>query len=434
MIQQTLNDGVRKREFFAWAMYDFANSSYTTVVITALFNGYFVSTIAGGATWATLAWTSALAVSYALIMFSAPVLGALADQRAAKKSLLLVSTVGCILGTAALALTGPQTVVLAMVLIVVSNFFYGTGENLAAAFLPEIARPDSLGKVSGWSWAVGYIGGLIALGLCLGYVTLAQSMGQTQAQFVPVTMLITAGIFALAATPVFFLLKERAIAQPRASGLIRSSFVRTFETIRAAGQFRDLAWLLICIVFYQAGIQTVIALAAVYAQAALHFTMQQTLIMLLVVNLTAAFGAFVFGFVQDRLGHRPTLALTLMLWLVTVVVSYLAQGPGLFWVAANLAGLGLGAAQSAGRALVGYLSPDARRGEFFGLWGLAVKFASILGPMTYGLVSYLTNGDHRSAMLFTGVFFIIGLALLAMINVPRGRRAAMLQSALEGAS
>lgn len=424
-IKRILNDGVARREFFAWAMYDFANSSYTTVVITALFNGYFVATIAGGAPWATLAWTSALAISYALIMLTAPALGAYADMHGIKKPLLLISTVGCILGTAALALTGPQTLVLAMVLIVISNFFYGTGENIAAAFLPELAKSDSLGKASGWSWAVGYIGGLIALGVCIGYVTLAQAMGQTEAEFVPVTMLITAAIFALAATPVFLFLKERSVPQPGVGGsLFRDSFSRTAKTIREAGKYRDLAWLLLCIVFYQAGIQTVIALAAVYAQSALGFSIAQTLKMLLVVNITAALGAFVFGFVQDRLGHRLTLALTLCLWLLTVLVSWLAQGPGLFWVAANLAGFGLGAAQSAGRALVGYLSPDERRAEFFGLWGLAVKFASILGPMTYGLVSFATDGNHRLAMLFTGIFFVIGLILLTRIDVERGRRAA----------
>jgi MFS transporter, UMF1 family len=426
MLHAALNPTVRRREFWAWASYDFANSSYTTVVITALFNSYFVATVAGGADWATLAWTSALAVSYALIVLTAPALGAYADQRAAKKKLLLIATIGCVGGTALLYFAAPGAVLLAFGLIVVSNFFYGTGENLAAAFLPEIAKPEALGRVSGWSWAVGYVGGLIALGACIAYVGWAQARGQGAAQFVPVTMLIVAGLFALAATPVFLLLKERAVAQAMpSSNLVLSSFSRTLKTIREVRQHADLAWLLASILSYQAGIQTVIALAAVYAQQALGFGVQQTLVMLLIVNVTAAMGAFVFGFVQDRLGHRASLGWTLVLWLVTVIVSYLATSPALFWVAANLAGFGLGAAQSAGRALVGYLSPDTRRAEFFGLWGLAVKLASILGPMTYGLVTWLGGGNHRLAMLVTGVFFIIGLLLLRPINVARGRAAAL---------
>ncbi|MGB7540788.1 MAG: MFS transporter, partial [Burkholderiales bacterium] len=134
-----LADDVRPAEILAWAMYDFANSGYTTVVITAVFNAYFVAVIAGNAPWATLAWTAALSISYACILLTAPVLGAYADLRAAKKRLLLLTTVGCVLATALLALTGPGTLALAVVLLVLSNFCYGSGENIVAAFLPELA-------------------------------------------------------------------------------------------------------------------------------------------------------------------------------------------------------------------------------------------------------------------------------------------------------
>jgi UMF1 family MFS transporter len=181
---------------------------------------------------------------------------------------------------------------------------------------------------------------------------------------------------------------------------------------------------LACIVFYQAGIQTVIALAAIYAEQALHFSTKDTIALILVVNVTAAVGAFAFGNIQDRLGHVRTIALTLILWIATTLIAWAASGPGPFWVAANLAGLCLGSSQSAGRALVGYLSPEDRHAEFFGLWGLAVKLSSILGPITYGAVTWMSNGNHRLAMLATGVFFIAGLAILGGIDVPRGRRAA----------
>src|SRR3989304_3744717 len=165
-----LAPGVRPREVVAWAMYDFANSGYTTVVITALYNAYFVGVVAGQAPWATFAWTAALAVSYALVLLTAPLVGAYADLRAAKKCLLAVSTVGCVVFTAALALTGPGTLALAIALIIASNFCFGTGENLVAAFLPELADGEALGKVSGWGWSLGYLGGLVALGLCLVFV------------------------------------------------------------------------------------------------------------------------------------------------------------------------------------------------------------------------------------------------------------------------
>jgi UMF1 family MFS transporter len=423
---RTLEGDARPAEVLAWAMFDFANSGYTTVVITAVFNAYFVAVIAGNAAWATFAWTAALSVSYALILFSAPVLGAYADLRAAKKRLLLITTAGCVLGTALLALTGPGTLALAVVLLVVSNFCFGSGENLIAAFLPELAKGEALGRVSGWGWSLGYLGGLLTLGLCLGYVTWAQGHGDQARQFVPVTMLITAASFAVASLPTFLVLRERARPAEVVPGenLARAAFNRLGQTIRDAARYRDLAKFLVCIVFYQAGIQTVIALAAIYAEQVLGFTTKDTITLILVVNVTAAAGAFVFGNVQDRLGHLRTIALTLCLWIVTTLIAWAASGPGLFWLAANLAGLCLGSSQSAGRALVGFLSPADRLAEFFGLWGLAVKLSSILGPITYGAVTWATNGDHRLAMLVTGGFFVAGLVLLAGIDVARGRRAA----------
>jgi UMF1 family MFS transporter len=181
---------------------------------------------------------------------------------------------------------------------------------------------------------------------------------------------------------------------------------------------------LVCILFYQAGVQSVIALAAIYAQEAMGFETRDTITLVLLVNVTAMVGALAFGQVQDRLGHKLTIALTLLGWLLTIAVASFATTRGLFWVAANLAGLCLGASQSAGRALVGYLSPARRRAEFFGLWGLAVKLSSIFGPITYGAVTWISGGDHRRALLSVGAFFVIGLLVLAGIDVRRGRRAA----------
>jgi UMF1 family MFS transporter len=203
---------VRFREVWAWSMYDFANSAYTTVVITAVFGAYFVGAVAGNAPWATFAWTAALSASYALILVTGPLLGAWADAHAAKKRLLLYSTAGCVLFTALLWFASPGAVALALALLVLSNFFFGTGENLIAAFLPELADSKAMGRVSGWGWAFGYLGGLLALGICLFYIQ--KNQGKPAAEFVPVCMLITAAFFALAATPTFLFLRERATARP----------------------------------------------------------------------------------------------------------------------------------------------------------------------------------------------------------------------------
>src|SRR3954471_2962571 len=161
---------VRVREAWAWSMYDFANSGYTTVVITAVFGAYFVGRVADARPWATFAWTAALSASYALILATGPLVGAWADAHAAKKRLLLGTTVGCVVFTALLYWVQPGAVALALFLVAVSNYFFGTGENVIAAFLPELADSQAMGRVSGWGWSFGYLGGLIALGICLAYL------------------------------------------------------------------------------------------------------------------------------------------------------------------------------------------------------------------------------------------------------------------------
>ena len=408
---------VKFREVWAWSMYDFANSAYTTVVITAVFGAYFVSVVAGNAPWATFAWTAALSISYAAILLTGPLVGAWADAHAAKKKLLLFSTGGCVLFTAALYYAGPSAVALSLVLVALSNYFFGTGENLIAAFLPELADSRAMGRVSGWGWSFGYLGGLAALGICLAYILAA---GRPATETVPVTMLITAAFFLLAATPTFLFLRERARPQP-----MESPWKRMLETARNAAAYRDLRNFLFCILFYQAGITAVISLAAIYAEQAMKFTTQQTITLILVVNITAAIGAFGFGYLQDAIGHIKAVALTLVGWIVMVVLAGLSDTATMFWLAANLAGLCMGSSQAAGRAIVGYLAPPTRLAEFFGLWGLAVKAASIFGPITYGAVTLAFPGNHRLGIFVTGIYFVIGLLLLKTIDVERGRRAAL---------
>ncbi|HEV8691151.1 MAG TPA: MFS transporter [Ideonella sp.] len=424
--QSALNEGVRKREVFGWAMYDFANSGYTTVVLTAVFNAYFVGVVAGNAEWATLAWTLALAASSVLVMLTMPTVGAWADLHGSKKRWLMASTVGCVLCTIALAFAGPGDLAWAVVAIVLSNTFYTFGESLTAAFLPELAKLDSMGRVSGWGWSFGYFGGMLTLGLSLAWVLRAQGQGQGASQFVPMTMWITAGVFAVASIATFTLLRERAQPQlgaARDTGL-GATFARLRHTWREADRFVDFRWLLACAAAYQAGIAVVIALAAVYAEQVLGFTQTDTMMLIFLVNIASALGAFAWGYVQDRLGHRRALAATLWGWVLMTVLAVLATGKPLFWVAALLAGLCMGSSQSAGRALAGLFAPSGRLAEFYGLWTFAIRLASIIGPVTYGLVTWLTAGNHRLAILATGSFFLVGLVLLARVQVERGVAAA----------
>lgn len=420
-----------RREIFSWAMYDFANSGYTTVVLTAIFSAYFVAVVAGSGGdhdgSATLLWTLATSIANGLILLTAPVVGAIADAHAWKKRFLVFTTVGCAGSTALLALAGPGDIGWAMTLVIVSAFMFGSGENLIAAFLPEIATQDRMGRISGYGWTLGYFGGLLVLGICLAYVMSAKAQGQSAAHYVPVTLLITAGAFAIASLPTFLWLRERAVPVPLPVGMgyVRAGFSRLRRTWNEAHRFQDLARFLVTLSLYQCGVYTVIVLAAVYAQEVMGFSTVDNIVLILLVNFTAAAGAFIFGHVQDRLGSVRTLAITLLLWIAAILVAYFSTERALFWVAANLIGLAMGSSQSAGRAVIGLFTPPERSAEFFGLWGFATKLAAIVGPLSYGLIAYATQGNQRFAVLVTLVYFIAGLGMLLSVNEQRGRAAAL---------
>lgn len=433
--ESALQPGVRRREVFGWAMYDFANSGYTTVVITAVFAAYFVGGVAGNADWATFAWTAALSVSYAIVMFGMPALGAYADLHAAKKRLLGWTTLGCVLATAALGAVGPGDVALAVLLIILSNTFFSVGEALIAAFLPELARPRDMGKVSGWGWGLGYAGGMLALGLSLAYVLSAQARQVGADEFVPVTLWITAVLYGAAALVTFALLRERAVPSALAASRAlsvwdawRASMAQLRSTLRRASDYRDFLWLLACAACYQAGVSVAIALSAIYAESVIGFEKQETMFLIFALNIAAMAGALAFGHLQDRIGHRVALALTLLGWIATCALAATSQTKADFWWAAGVAGLCMGSSQSAGRAMAALLAPPAQSAEFFGLWSFATRLAAVIGPLSYGAITWATGGDQRTAIVWTTVFFVAGLALLWPVNLKRGEAAARPQA------
>lgn len=435
--QGLLKPGVRRREFWAWASLDFANSGYTTVVLTAVFNAYFVAVVMQGAAHATLVWTLVLSVSYLLVMVSAPWLGAWADQYQAKRKLLWLASLACILATALLASVGEGQWLWAAALLVISNLAYASHQDLAAGYLSELAPKEKLGRLSGYGWAWGYLGGLLSLVMALAWV---QFLGLELSPFIaqllglvnPVTdqglatewavggaMVLTALLFALVGLPALFVLKDHQPAQPQAEW--RGAWRRLLQGWSSLATGQPLRQLLVCIAVYQSGVATVITLAAIYAQQVMGFSMAQTIALVLVVNVTASLGAFLFGLLQDRLGHKRSLALSLVLWILMVLVAAFSTTEPGFWLAANLAGLAMGASQSGARAAVAALSEPDRQAESFGYWGVAVNLASVCGPLCYGLTSWLSGNNHRLAIALTGLFFVAGLILL--LRIPFSQKA-----------
>lgn len=296
---------------------------------------------------------------------------------------------------------------------------------MIAAFLPEIARREALGRVSGWGWGFGYLGGMLTLGLALWLVTVFEQQGLGATDYVPWVMILTAVVFALAATPAICFLRQRKKTTPRH---VRSEYVwqqlpKLFKECK--NQYPDLAWLLICGACYHAGIAVVITLSSVYATQVMGFSMSQTMMLIFTVNIAAAIGALGFGHVQDRIGHKIALRITLFGWLIMIAVAALTTSIIGFWLAAMLAGLCIGSSQSAGRAMVGLLAPAHRLTEMYGLWAFAVQFAAVIGPLGYGLITWLSGGNHRLALGATALFFLAGLWVLRYVKFERGLQAAL---------
>jgi UMF1 family MFS transporter len=405
-------------------MFDFANSSYTTVIVTVAFSVFFTTLVAAGPD-ADAWWGRGIFLSNLVVVLLSPIVGAVADESGRKKAFLFATYALCVGGTAALWFVVPGVegaIGLAIALFVVSNVAFSFGENLTAAFLPEISTPANVGRVSGFGWGLGYFGGLASLLLVKSRIAAGFTMENLPN--LRSIWLITAAFFLLAGLPTFIFLRERA---PRRSEpvlyYVRQGFGRLLATMRAIRHFAELAKFLTVFFVFYAGLTSIIAFVGVYAQRTVGFDSGELILLFLVVQLSAAGGAFFFGWVQDKIGARQTIQLSLLLWIATCVATYFTTSKKTFWLIALAAGLGIGSLQSASRGLVGMFSPVGKSGEFFAFWGLAGKGAYAVGPLLFGMISS-SSGSQRAAILATGVFFVLGYVGMFFIDEKRGIAAA----------
>jgi UMF1 family MFS transporter len=369
---------VKKREIFGFSLFDFANSAYTTVIITAIYNAFFVKVIG-----TPFLWSITLSLSYLFVLLISPVAGAMADFQGRKKRFLFFAYILCITFTALLFFSSREHLIRTMIFIILSNLGFALSEIFVSSFLPEISTKENIGRISGYAWSFGYVGGIASLICCLGYLSIT-GYGDTA---VRATTLVTAVFFTIFAMPCFFLLKERKKGEslPPGQHLLTVGFNRLINTYREIRQYRELFKFLAAFFFYTCGTVTVISFAAIYAQGVLLFS-----------------------------------RLTLVLWLSAVLGTYFIKEKTSFWVIANLVGFAMGAIQSASRSLIGLFSPVHKSAEFYGFWGFSGKAAAIVGLFSFGALLKLFNGDMRQAVLFTSLFFIIGFLMMLRIHPNKG--------------
>ncbi|TVQ67846.1 MAG: MFS transporter [Balneolaceae bacterium] len=425
-----------KKEIFGWSMFDFANQAYTLLIITVIFPVLFTTVIVGDSdqdySLGNLLWSVALSASYFLVVLSGPVFGAIMDYSALKKRFLFYSYLLTVFSTALLYFVEPGLVVRGVILIIISNFAYAIGENFIASFLPSLGPPGDLGKISGFGWALGYAGGLFSAGfviLFLGEPVLENFdnirwVGPWAALF-----------FLLAAIPTFVWVKEPGARKslPAGETYFSVGFKRLGETMRMVQQFRDLLIFLISVFFAMAGIYIVISFAFIYGDQVVRWDESVRVLMFVIVQITAAAGAFTFGFIQDKAGAKRTYIFTLGLWFISVLgiwavaditefvnrmFSQEFEMQYVFLFIGIFAGLSLGSSQSASRALVGIFTPEEKSAEFFGFWGLSNKIAGVFGIIGIGLLQ-AQFGLHMS-VLFCAFLFIAAILVCLFVNETRG--------------
>jgi UMF1 family MFS transporter len=403
---------VKKREIFGWCCFDFANSAFTTVIITVVYAVYFQNVVAQGARNAPAWWGTALAASQLAVILVSPWIGAMADMRACKKTWLMFTALLCSLATASLYFAGPGNIWLALALVVVANIAFALSENLCAGFLPEISTPANAGRISSYGWSLGYFGGLASLLLALAVI-------QSGADRVPWTFVMTGGFFLLACLPTLLLLRERARpkALPAGQSLFAAGWGSNWRLLHELPQHRTLATFFVALTFFTAGLVAVVAFASVFASEVLHMQQQEIIVLFVVLQLAGVAGAFGFGFIQDRAGAKLSLVLSLTLWIIVCLWAAFCQTKMEFYLIGVLAGIGMGSLQSAGRAVVSTLTPSERSGEFFGFWGFFTKLAGVIGQPVFGGIAAAFG--FRTAIFCNTGFFIIGLLILLRLPLRR---------------
>lgn len=394
----------------AWCFYDFANSSFSTIILTVAYGIYFKSILCEGK-YGDFLWGLSLAIAYFLSAFMAPILGAFSDQTGHKKPFLIILTLVSVVTTLGLGFLSQGMVLTGMILFIMGFFGFATANIFYNAFLLEISTPKNIGRISGFGWGLGYLGGLGTLALCYPWLV--------QEKF-PITFMITSLFFFIFSLPASLFLKSSLRTLPKQS--LKLTLLQTFsrlnETRKNIRQYRTLTQFLIAYFFYNDGLSTIITFSSIYAHDTFSMTMKEVTLLFAMLQITAFLGAFISGFIVDKIGAKRTILITLFLWMGTTLGAYFAQSKMTFWIVSLLAGLGLGSCQSASRCFIGLLTPKEKSGEFFGFFAVFTKCSSMLGPLLFGLTSQLF-ASQRKAILTVLVFFILGTFFLLRIKTEK---------------
>ena len=408
------------KTIFAWSMYDFANQPYTTLVITFIYSTYFAKAIAPNEIIGTALWSRAMTITALTVAFLSPIMGAVADKTGHRKLFLIFWTYVCIVGSFALYYPLPGEIYKALFWVVISNVGFEMGGLFCNAYLPDIAPKDKIGRISGYGWSLGYLGGLIALGI--GYVFLVSpenpmfGFSKELGENIRAANIMVAIWFIIFSIPVFMGLSGTAKVNKSSSKNIWSdSFLEIKSTFSNIKKYKELVKFLIARIFYNDGLITIIAFGGIYAAGTFNFTFEDIFLFGIVLNITAGLGAFALGFLDDMIGGKKTVQVSNVGLIFACLLAVFTKSIMVFWFSGILIGIFMGSNQAASRSLMARFIPENKENEFFGFFAFTGKATAFLGPLLLGIVTQVFN-SQRHGIFVVVVLLLTGFFLMSRVN------------------
>ena len=411
------------RAIWSWIFYDFASSPFTTLVITFVYATYFTQVIAPDPITGTVLWSRAIAITALIVAICSPVLGALADRGGYRKIFVLFFTLVCVVATAGLYQILPGEIAAALTLIIVANIAYEFGSVFYNAFLPDLAPPERVGSISGYGWGVGYIGGFLALVLVL--VTLIQpeipwfGFSTENDEHIRATNLIVSGWYFIFTLPFLLWVSEDKSMVSGSGKILSDTILQLRRTYAEVRRFKEIARFLIARFVYNNGLVTIFAFGGIYAAESFGFTLQEVLIFGIVLNIAAGLGAFFMGRLDDVIGGKRTIIISLIGLSIATTLAMLATTKFWLWVAGIVIGVFIGPNQSASRSLMARFVPPQLKNEFFGFFAFSGKFTAFVGPFLLGELTQWTE-SQRWGISVALVMFLVGMLIMIPLDEKAG--------------
>ena len=412
-----------KRTIFTWSLYDFANQPYPTIIITFIYSNFFTKTLAADYPNGDVMWLFAISICAIIIAILSPFMGAIADRSGYRKTYLIFCTWICVFSTLFLYFPMPGQIFFALILVIISNAAFEMGQVFCNSYLPDIAPKEKIGRISGYGWSLGYFGGLAALAVC--YIVFYASPTPTNPitgnllntetfEHIRAMPIFIAIWFAIFSVPTFIYLKDRKVDKTKKAS-IKKSYEELSKTFKEIKKYKNIVRFLIARMLYNDAILTIFGFGGIYAGEKYGWDAGMMLMFGIILNIGAGSGAFLFGFLDDKIGAKRTIQISNYAIFIAVIIAILAPTVEWFWIAGIIMGIASGPNQSASRSLMGRIIPKGKTNEFYGFYAFSGKATSFAGFLLLGIVKLIT-GSQEIGMLAVSLLLIAGIYLLSLVN------------------